>query len=82
MARIRRASEFSMMLEKLSLSTRTSAGLVMTLALRMFLATSPNGDSPSACGHAGAAHANGMTAEAKTKTNWERSFTGLSLYFA
>jgi len=35
---MRRASEFSMILEKLSLSTRTSAALVVTFALRIFRA--------------------------------------------
>src|SRR5258708_39881248 len=66
---IRRASEFSITLEKLSLSTLTSAALVVTLALRMFRATSPNGTSPSDCAHAPAA--------SSKITNWIRQvYTG------
>ena len=72
---MRRASEFSMILEKLSLSTRTSAALVVTFALRIFRATSPNGVSPSDWAQVLAASSN--------TTNWVRQmFTAVSLYFA
>ena len=75
---MRRASEFSITLEKLSLSIWTSAGLVVTFALRILRATSPSGVSPPDCGHVGTAQATSIAA----RTNWRRVFTGRPSYFA